>query len=65
MDSYVAALKEEREGYVRRGLHDRVKQVDALLAAFEPKPAPAARESAAVQVEAETAVVKAAKRRKV
>lgn len=40
---YVRALKEEREGYVRAGKTDRVKQVDEQLAAFgqapkEPKP---------------------------
>lgn len=29
--SYIKALLEEREGYVQRGLKDRVAQVDALL----------------------------------
>ena len=29
--SYIQALLEEREGYVRRGLKDRVAQVDAVL----------------------------------
>ena len=33
----VEALKVEREGYVRRGLKDRVAQVDALLAAAGEK----------------------------
>lgn len=31
--AYVRALEVEREGYVRRGLPDRVKQVDAAIAA--------------------------------
>lgn len=35
---YVAALKAEREGYVRRGLTDRVAQVDAELARFDAAP---------------------------
>ena len=35
---YVAALKAEREGYVRRGLADRVAQVDAELARFVAAP---------------------------
>ena len=35
---YVRALKEEREGYVRRGLKDRVAQVDAELARFGAAP---------------------------
>jgi hypothetical protein len=34
----VRALKEERAGYVSRGLKDRVAQVDAELARFEEKP---------------------------
>jgi hypothetical protein len=29
--SYIKALLAEREGYVQRGLKDRVAQVDALL----------------------------------
>ena len=35
---YVRALKEEREGYVKRGLTDRVAQVDAELARFDAAP---------------------------
>ena len=35
---YVQALKDEREGYVRRGLTDRVAQVDAELARFDAAP---------------------------
>lgn len=29
--SYIKALLAEREGYVKRGLKDRVAQIDALL----------------------------------
>lgn len=36
---HVAALKAEREGYERRGLSDRVKQVDGQIAAIEKAPA--------------------------
>jgi hypothetical protein len=42
---YVRALRHEREGYVKRGLSDRVAQVDAelvRLGALEPSP-PAAK----------------------
>lgn len=35
---YVAALKAEREGYVRTGKADRVKQVDAELKRFDEAP---------------------------
>ena len=35
---YVAALKVEREGYVRAGKSDRVAAVDAELERFEEKP---------------------------
>lgn len=34
----VRALREERNGYVRRGLKDRVAQVDAEIARFEGSP---------------------------
>ena len=36
---YVEALEFEREGYKRRGLTDRVRQVDARLAELAPKDA--------------------------
>lgn len=42
----VEALKIEREGYVRRGLKDRVAQVDALLRDLGEKPEPAPVEQA-------------------
>jgi hypothetical protein len=35
---YVAALKVEREGYVRSGKADRVKQVDDQLAKYGEAP---------------------------
>lgn len=42
-DALIAALRAEREGYVLRGLPDRVAEVDAQLAelgAEPPTPAP-------------------------
>lgn len=59
-DGYIAALLAEREGYVKRGLPDRVALVDAALAARGYKPArraaaEARREAAAAAAE-ETAV---------
>jgi hypothetical protein len=45
-DNMIAALKRERIGYVRRGLTDRVRQVDEQLAHYgvvvETEPAPPA-----------------------
>lgn len=35
---YIRALKEEREGYVTRGMTDRVAEVDAELARFDAAP---------------------------
>jgi len=57
--STVAALIEERRGYVVRGLTNRVAQVDAELARFGIAVAdkPAAVERAVVTPEVETAVV--------
>jgi len=39
-DALIAALLDERRGYVARGLSDRVKLVDAELAALGHKGAP-------------------------
>lgn len=39
--SDLAALQAERVGYVRRGLADRVKAVDAAIKALGADPAPA------------------------
>ncbi|NUS74868.1 MAG: hypothetical protein HOV70_01540 [Streptomyces sp.] len=39
-DRMIAALRREREGYVRRGLDDRVRQVDEQLEHFGYKPEP-------------------------
>lgn len=50
MSTEVEALLIEREGYLRRGLRDRVAQVDAQLAQFG-----FAVESASVQPAVETA----------
>lgn len=50
MSTNVEALLIEREGYRRRGLHDRVAQVDAQLALFG-----IAVETASVQPDTETA----------
>lgn len=44
-DDYVRALKEERAGYVLRGLNDRVAEVDAQLARFAPTDATPAKRS--------------------
>lgn len=37
-EEHLAALKVEREGYVARGLGDRVKQVDAQIKAHSGQP---------------------------
>lgn len=66
MSNVIAGLLTEREGYVRRGLKDRVKQVDEALAALGHKvraEAPQA-ESATVEVESERAVVPRASKRR-
>ncbi|MBK6556212.1 MAG: hypothetical protein IPG16_03000 [Comamonadaceae bacterium] len=43
--AHVAALRAERDGYERRGLPERVKQVDAQIAAFAPEQAEAPKRS--------------------
>ena len=43
--AHVAALRAERDGYERRGLTDRAKQVDAQIAAFAPEQAEAPKRS--------------------
>ena len=48
---HVRALEEEREGYKRRGLDDRVKQVDAEIARAK-KSAPAGRGAAGDKTDA-------------
>ena len=39
IDSTIAGLEEERRGYERRGLTDRVAQVDAAIIALQPEAA--------------------------
>lgn len=43
--AHVAALRAERDGYERRGLTDRAKQVNAQIAAFAPEQAEAPKRS--------------------
>jgi hypothetical protein len=59
MSKYIEALLLEREGYVRRNLQDRVKQVDEELArnGFSHKYLKPI-ETAASETEVETATVK-------
>jgi hypothetical protein len=66
MKKQIEALLIEREGYVRRGLKDRVKAVDAALREldFDHKYMTDEVETASVEPVAERAVVKAAKKRK-
>lgn len=54
----IQALREEREGYLRRGLAQRVAAVDEILAAL------GVRELAALEPEVEVASIVKAKRRK-
>jgi hypothetical protein len=51
-------LKQERLGYLRRGLHNRVAAIDEVLAGL------GVRELATVEPEVETATVTKGKRRK-
>lgn len=64
MTSQIEALLIEREGYVRRGLKDRVKQVDDVLSALGYKQSAPKQENATVEPEAERAVVPRASKRK-
>lgn len=66
MKKQIEALLIEREGYVRRGLKDRVKAVDAALRGldFDHKYMTDEVETASVEPVVERAVVKAAKKRK-
>jgi len=61
----VQALLAEREGYVRRGLKNRVKAVDEALKAYgiAVESAPREVESASIIPEVEQAVGKRAKKR--
>ena len=64
MSKQIDALLIEREGYVRRGLKDRVKACDDALAALGHKVKTPEVETAAVEPVAERATRKAAPKRK-
>jgi hypothetical protein len=66
MNKQIEALLIEREGYVRRGLKDRVKAVDTSLRelGFDHKYMADEIETAAVEPVAERATRKAASKRK-
>jgi len=66
MRKQIDALLNEREGYVRRGLKDRVKAVDAALRelGFDHKYITDEVETASVEPVAERATRKAASKRK-
>ncbi len=59
----IAALLAERENYARKGLTDRVKQVDAALSAAGYKTSKV--ETAAIEPDVETASKAAPKKRTV
>jgi hypothetical protein len=54
----IDSLKNERAGYLARGLHDRVSAVDEVLASL------GVREFASVEPEVEVAVITKGKKRK-
>ncbi len=64
MNKQIEALLVEREGYVRRGLKDRVKACDDALAQLGYKNKVVEVETAAVEPVAERATRKAAPKRK-
>ena len=64
MSKQIDALLIEREGYVRRGLKDRVKACDDALAQLGYKSKVIEIETAAVEPVAERATRKAAPKRK-
>ena len=64
MNKQIEALLIEREGYVRRGLKDRVKACDDSLAQLGHKNKVVEVETAAVEPVAERATRKAAPKRK-
>lgn len=64
MNKQIEALLVEREGYVRRGLKDRVKACDTVLDALGYKAKAIEVETAAVEPVAERATRKAAPKRK-
>ena len=64
MSKQIDALLVEREGYVRRGLKDRVKACDDALAQLGYKVKVVEVETAAIEPVAERATRKAAPKRK-
>jgi len=65
MSSQIEALLIEREGYVRRGLKDRVKQVDDALRELGFENKLMTKETSSVEPESERAVTPRASKRKV
>jgi hypothetical protein len=64
MNKQIEALLVEREGYVRRGLKDRVAAVDSVLNALGYKSKSSEVETASVEPATERTVRKAAPKRK-
>jgi hypothetical protein len=64
MNKQIEALLIEREGYVRRGLKDRVSAVDSVLNALGYKSKAPEVETASVEPATERTVRKAASKRK-
>jgi len=64
MNKQIEALLIEREGYVRRGLKDRVSAVDSVLNALGYKSKAPEVETASVEPTTERTVRKAASKRK-
>jgi hypothetical protein len=64
MNKQIEALLVEREGYVRRGLKDRVAAVDSVLNALGYKSKSSEIETASVELATERTVRKAAPKRK-
>jgi hypothetical protein len=65
MNKEIQSLLVEREGYVRRGLKDRVAAVDSVLNALGYKSKASEVETASIEPETERTVRKAASKRKV
>jgi hypothetical protein len=64
MNKQIEALLIEREGYVRRGLKDRVSAVDSVLNALGYKSKAPEVETASIEPTTERTVRKAASKRK-
>ena len=64
MNKQIEALLVEREGYVRRGLKDRVSAVDSALKSLGYKSKASEVETASIELTIERAVRKVAPKRK-